>query len=78
MPCTQEKKGCRHVFIRKPEGREPLGKPRHRWDDVNKEFLNKSFGTAWTGFIWLWTWTGGEVLLMQRRNCGFHKVWGIP
>jgi hypothetical protein len=28
-----EKRGAYSFSVGKPEGRRPLGKPRHRWDD---------------------------------------------
>jgi len=28
-----EERGLYRVFLRKPEGRRPLGRPRHRWVD---------------------------------------------
>jgi hypothetical protein len=28
-----ERRGICKVLVRKPEGKRPLGRPRHRWDD---------------------------------------------
>ena len=28
-----ERKGAYRVLVGKPEGRRPLGRPRHRWED---------------------------------------------
>jgi hypothetical protein len=28
-----KEKGVYRVFVGKPEGKRPLGRPRHRWDD---------------------------------------------
>jgi hypothetical protein len=28
-----ERKGAYRVLVEKPEGRRPLGRPRHRWED---------------------------------------------
>jgi len=28
-----EKRGVYRVLMGKPEGKRPLGRPRHRWDD---------------------------------------------
>jgi hypothetical protein len=28
-----ERRGAYRVFVGKPEGRRPFGRPRHRWDD---------------------------------------------
>jgi len=32
----RERRGVYRVLVEKPEGRRPLGKPRHRWEDNNK------------------------------------------
>ena len=29
----EEKLGAYRVLVRKPEGKRPLGRPRHRWED---------------------------------------------
>jgi len=29
------------VLVRKPEGKRPLGRPRHRWEDTNKMNLQE-------------------------------------
>jgi len=34
-----EKRGIYRVLVRKPEGKRPLGSPRHRWVD---NFLDRS------------------------------------
>jgi len=42
-----------------PEGKRPLGRPRHRWGDNIKMMLRKYGGKVWTGFIWLTTGASG-------------------
>jgi hypothetical protein len=32
-----EKRNACRVFMGKPEGKRPLGRPRRRWKDVNKD-----------------------------------------
>ena len=46
----------------KPEGKRPLGKPRHRWEDNIKVDLQEIGWGAWTGLIWLGIGTGGGNL----------------
>jgi hypothetical protein len=41
---------------------EPLGRPRHRWEDNINMDLQVVGRTAWTGFIWLRIGTGGRPL----------------
>jgi hypothetical protein len=31
-----EKRNAYRIFVEKPEGRRPLGRPRHRWEDSIK------------------------------------------
>ena len=39
------------VIVGKPEGRRPLGRLRHRWEDNIKIDLREVDGGAWTGSI---------------------------
>jgi len=39
-------------LVGKPEGKSPLGRPRHRISQL----YNKYNGRAWTGLIWLIVW----------------------
>jgi len=43
----------------KPEGKSPLGRPRHRWEGSIKIDLQKVVCGAWAGSLWLRIWTGG-------------------
>jgi hypothetical protein len=49
------------VFIEKPEGRRPLGKPR-RWGKNIKTNLQEVVLGELTGLIWFKTGAGGGVL----------------
>ena len=31
-----EGRGVHRILVRKPEGRRPLGRPRHRWEEIKK------------------------------------------
>jgi hypothetical protein len=46
-----EERGMYRVLMGKPEGKRPLGRPRHRWDDNNKTNLQKvgCRGRDWIG-----------------------------
>jgi hypothetical protein len=33
IACMGEKKNLHKIFVGKPEGKIPLGRPRHRWED---------------------------------------------
>ena len=36
-----ERRGVYRVSVGKPEGKSPLGRPRHRWDDIIKMDLQE-------------------------------------
>jgi hypothetical protein len=50
------------VFVRKPEGKRPLERPRHRWEDNIKMDLHEVEWRAWTGLTWLKIGTGSGFL----------------
>jgi hypothetical protein len=50
------------LFVGKPEGRRPLGRPRRRWVDNIKMDLLGIIAVMWTGLVWLRIGTGGELL----------------
>jgi hypothetical protein len=56
-----EKSGAYRIFVGRPEGRRPLGRPRHRWEDNINMYLQE-VGWAWTGLSWLRIGTGGVLL----------------
>jgi len=33
VACMREDRGVHRVLVGKPEGKRPLGRPRHRWED---------------------------------------------
>jgi hypothetical protein len=57
-----ERRGVYGVWVGKPEGRRPLGRPRHRWEDNIKMDLREVGRATCTGSIWLSTGTGGGLL----------------
>jgi hypothetical protein len=54
-----EGRGIYRVLVGRPEGKRPLGRPRHRWDDYIKMDL-KEMGR--TGFGWLRIGYSGGLL----------------
>jgi hypothetical protein len=52
-----ESRGEYRVFLGKPEGKEPLGRPRRRWED-NIEMDLQEEG-IWTVSSWFRIGTGG-------------------
>jgi hypothetical protein len=55
-----EERGVHRVWVGKPEGKRPLGRPRRRWED--RWILRKLKGVVGTGWSWLWIGTGGGHL----------------
>jgi len=39
-----ERRGAYRVLVRKPEEKRPLGRPRHRWDDIKMDLLEVRWG----------------------------------
>jgi len=60
-----EDRGVHRVLVGKPEGKRPLGRPRHRWEDNTKMDLQEVGGVMGTGWSWLRIGTGGGHLWVQ-------------
>jgi hypothetical protein len=58
----REGRGAYRILVGRPEGRKPLGRPRHRWEDNFKMDLQEVGWGAWTGLIWLRIGTGGGLV----------------
>jgi len=56
-----ERRGVYGVLVGKPEGKRPLGRPQHGWEDIKMDLQKWDVG-LWTGSIWLRTRTGGGHL----------------
>jgi hypothetical protein len=50
------------VLMGKAEGKRPLGRPSHRWEDGIKWTLGRLVGRVWSGFTWLGIGTVGRLL----------------
>jgi hypothetical protein len=44
-----ERRGVYKVLVGKPEGKSPLGRPRHRWENNIKTDLAEIAHGVWTG-----------------------------
>jgi hypothetical protein len=49
------------VLVGKLEGRRPLGRLRHIWEDGIKTDLREIVRRMWIGFTWLRMRTSGEL-----------------
>ena len=50
------------VLMGKPEGKSPMGRPRHRWEDNIKLDLQEVGCELWNGLGWFRTGTDGGHL----------------
>jgi hypothetical protein len=46
----REKRGADRILVGTPEGRRPLGRPRRRWEDNIKMYLQDE---RWEGMDWI-------------------------
>jgi hypothetical protein len=59
---TGEERNVYKVLVENPEGKRPLGRPRHRWEDGIRMDLGEIGLGVWIGFDCLRTGTGGGLL----------------
>ena len=58
-----ERRGAYNVWVGKPEGKRPLGRPRRRWEDTKMDREEVVCGGgASTGLVWCRIGTGGGLL----------------
>jgi hypothetical protein len=51
VACMGERRGSQGIMVGRPEGRKPLGRPRHRWKDNIKMDLKEVQWGAWTVLV---------------------------
>jgi hypothetical protein len=49
------------IFVRNPERKRQLDKPRHGWEDNIQMDLRETGWAVWIGFIWIRIGTGGGI-----------------
>jgi hypothetical protein len=55
----REKRDTSRLLVGKPDGKRPLGRPRHRWlDNIRMDLVD----VGWGDVVWLRIGTGGELL----------------
>jgi hypothetical protein len=62
--------------VGKSEGKRPLGRPRHRWEDGVRMDLREIGWGVWIGFDWLGIGIGGGLLWVRCWTFGLlrHRV----
>jgi hypothetical protein len=58
----EEKRNVYRLLVEKPEGKRPLGRPRHRWVDNIKIDLEEIGWVVFPGLVWLRMRTSGGLL----------------
>ena len=48
-----DRRGAYRVLVGRPDGKGPLGRRRHRWEDNIKMDFQEVGWEAWTGLLWL-------------------------
>jgi hypothetical protein len=59
---TGEGRGVYRVWLGRPEGKRPLGRPRRRWEDKIKMDLREIGFDGVTVFSWLRTGSSGGLV----------------
>ena len=54
VACMGERRRTYKDLVGKPQGKRPLGRTRHRWEDNIKINLQEMGWGAWTGLFWLY------------------------
>jgi hypothetical protein len=57
-----KKRNAYMVLVGMPEGKRPLGRPKHRWVDNIRIDVEGWDGVMWIGLVWLRIGTSGELL----------------
>jgi hypothetical protein len=67
-----ERRGAYRLLVGKPEGKRPLGRPRHRLEDNIRMDLQEVRWGSWTGLIWLRIGTGD-----RPSKCSNELSWSL-
>jgi hypothetical protein len=70
-----EKRNTYRVLVEKPEGKRPLWRLTHMWEDNLKWILEEWDQCTWPGLIWLRIGTGGRPLWTWKFTSRFHEMW---
>jgi hypothetical protein len=72
-----EVRGAYNILVGRPEGRRPLGRPRHRWEDnITMDLWEIEFGDVdW--IHWAQDRDRWRAFVNTVMNPRFHKMRGI-
>jgi len=54
VACIGKRRRAYKDLVGKPQGKRPLGRTRHTWEDNIKIDIQEVEWGAWTGLIWLY------------------------
>ena len=77
VACMGEGRGVQRVLVGKPEGKRPLGIPRHSWDDNIKMDLQEVGGGCGDWMELAQDRDRWRALVSTLRNLRVPKIWGI-
>jgi hypothetical protein len=71
MACSTngEKRNAYRILVGKPEGKKPLGRPKHRWEDIKIDLGE----IGWSGMDWIYPtqdrdqWRGLVITIVNFR-----------
>ena len=72
-----EGRGVHRVLVGKPEGKRPLGRPRHRWEDNIRMDLQEVGGSCGDWMELAQDRDRWRALVGTVRNLRVPKMWGI-
>ena len=75
--CMVEGRGVHRVLVGKPEGKNPVGRPRHRWEDNIKMDLQEVGGGCGDWMELAQDRGRWQALVSKVRNLRVPKMWGI-
>ena len=72
-----DRRGANRVLMGKPEGKRPLGRPRHRWEDNIEMDLQEVGGGCGDWMELAQDRDRWRALVGTVRNLRVPKMWGI-
>jgi hypothetical protein len=77
VACTGEMKNAYNILIGKSEGKRPLERPIHIWENNIRMDLKEIGWEVVDWMHWLRTGTSDGLLRIWYWTFGYHKMWGI-
>jgi hypothetical protein len=72
-----DRRGLHRVLVGKPEGKRPMGRPRHRWEEITKMDLQEVGGGCGDCMEFAQDWDRWRALVNTVMNLRVPKMRGI-